>query len=122
MSDYVRYKGKVKKINIVPREYETFLIMNMSGDDYEKYNSYVSEGNEFDNNHELLSWYDSIGDNYILTDNGLYEVLEKFKMDSTTDIYESHKNEDGTIDFHVMYYNGGYSFDEAVDNASEEKL
>jgi len=63
MSDYVRYKGKIKEINIVPREYEVFLISNMSSQDRMDYNSYMSEGNRFDNNHELMSWYDSIGEN-----------------------------------------------------------
>ena len=77
MSECVIYKGRITKINIVPRDYEIFLISNMSAKDKIHYDGYVSEGNEFDNNHELLSWYDSIGDRYILTDNGLYEVFRK---------------------------------------------
>ena len=42
-------------------------------------------------------------------------------METEMDIFESNKNDDGTINFHVMYYNSGCSFDEAIDEAIEEE-
>jgi len=47
----------------------------------------------------------------------LYEILEKERMDCEMDIYDSHINCDGTIDFHVMYYTGGCCLDEAIAEA-----
>ena len=35
------------------------------------------------------------------------------------DMFNADKNEDGTIDFVVRYYNGGCSFSEAIDRAIE---
>ena len=36
------------------------------------------------------------------------------------DIFESSKSDDGTIDFTVRYYNGGCSFNEALDCATKQ--
>ena len=36
------------------------------------------------------------------------------------DIQNAHDNGDGTIDYEVMYYNGGCSFNEAIEYALED--
>ena len=36
------------------------------------------------------------------------------------DIFNAHDNGDGTIGYEVMYYNGGCSFNEAIEYALED--
>ena len=36
------------------------------------------------------------------------------------DIQNAHDNGDGTIDYEVMYYNGGCSFNEAIEYALDD--
>lgn len=47
------------------------------------------------------------------------EKTEKVAKDCTG-IFSASKNEDGTIDFEIRYYDGGYTFDDALDLAIEE--
>ena len=68
---------------------------------------------EFDNS------ADDIYDHYykaVLIDDQVYTV-EKEEVEPYEDVFLSSKNEDGTIDFEVKYYNGGCSFNEAIDEA-----
>jgi hypothetical protein len=44
-------------------------------------------------------------------------TVKKDEIDSDGDIFYSKKNDDGSIDFEVKYYNGGCSFDEAIETA-----
>jgi len=53
---------------------------------------------------------------YTVSNNILYKV-EEIKSIGDYDIFDIHKNTDGTYDFEVMYYNGGCSFDEAIEEA-----
>lgn len=46
----------------------------------------------------------------------VYEI-QRESLDNGYDIFESTKNEDGTIAFHVKYYNGGCGFEEALQEA-----
>lgn len=48
---------------------------------------------------------------------GMVYTVEKTDIDPDYDIFNSTKNEDGTIDFEVKYYNGGCGFNEAIDEA-----
>lgn len=48
---------------------------------------------------------------------GMVYVVKKKDIDPDGDILRSTKNEDGTIDFEVRYYNGGCSFNEAIEEA-----
>lgn len=64
---------------------------------------------------------DDIYDHYysaVEIDGMVYKV-EKVHVDPYGDIFESSKNEDGTIDFEVKYYNGGCGFNEAIGYALE---
>lgn len=45
---------------------------------------------------------------------GLVYEVEEVKIDPYDDIFESSKNEDGSINFEVKYYNGGCGFNEAI--------
>ncbi len=51
---------------------------------------------------------------------GMVYAVEKTDIDPDYDIFNSTKNEDGTIDFEVKYYNGGCGFNEAIDEALKD--
>lgn len=76
------------------------------------------------NNVELPSCYDSYQEmledeyynHYVVHDDILYSINKK-SIDLDQDIFNSHKNEDGSINFEVRYYNGGCGFDEAIEEA-----
>lgn len=55
---------------------------------------------------------------YIYQDD-IYQVTYS-PVEDDGDIYEANKNEDGTIDFLTRFYNGGCSFNEALDYAMEK--
>ncbi len=62
---------------------------------------------------------DDIFDHYydaVEIDGQVYTV-EKKEIDHDADVFKSVKNDDGTIYFEVRYYNGGCSFNEAIDIA-----
>ena len=74
--------------------------------------------------HEIPSYYDdeeeyfndSLADSAIVIDGKVFEI-ERNQFEDNDDIFESSKNEDGTIDFQVKYYNGGCGFGEAIEYA-----
>lgn len=53
---------------------------------------------------------------YFITDNMVYKA-EYEKKDASADIFKATKNEDGTINFETKFYNGGCSFNEALEEA-----
>lgn len=53
---------------------------------------------------------------FTIYDDNLYEVISKENFDSYN-IFDIKKTEDGTFDFVLSYYNGGCSFDEAIEHA-----
>lgn len=52
-------------------------------------------------------------DEFTIINEELYEILKKEDV-SEFDIYEGKKNEDGTIEYIVKYYNGCTSFSGAI--------
>ena len=52
---------------------------------------------------------------------GQIYTVEKEYADPDVDIFKSTKNDDGTIDFEVKYYNGGCCFNEAIDAALSDE-
>lgn len=108
MSETVRYKGKIKKIASFKDKEEIAkceLIKREKSEDLEYYDSYV----------EKLC--DCFYQEYIEVNEELYQVIEKEDLDMEYDVFESNKNSDETIDFHVMYYNGGCGFAQAIEYA-----
>jgi hypothetical protein len=53
---------------------------------------------------------------YVICNDELYEIVDYNDL-SADDVFEASKNEDGTIDFLVQYYNGGCGFSEALEYA-----
>lgn len=48
---------------------------------------------------------------------GMVYTVEQEYIDPDEEILNSSRNEDGTIDFEVKYYNGGCSFNTAIEEA-----
>ena len=55
---------------------------------------------------------------YTIINDKIYKIDDK-EIDADEDVYTSTHNADGTIDFEVKFYNGGCSFDEAIEEAVE---
>ena len=53
---------------------------------------------------------------FVIYNGDLYEAIQKKELD-TMDIFNISKNEDGTYDFTLSYYNGGCCFSEAIEVA-----
>lgn len=73
-------------------------------------------------NKELPSYYDSYQEmllddfykQYAIHEDALYSVNIK-EIDPDDNIFIANIKADGSFDFEVKYYNGGYSFNEAID-------
>lgn len=103
MSETVYFKGKLKPtgkdlINYV----DDHDIPDYYDSDEEYFNDYLSES-------------------AIVIDGKVFEV-ERTQFEDSDDIFESTKNEDGTIDFQVKYYNGGCCFGEALEYALKKQV
>ena len=62
---------------------------------------------------------EQLKEKYIVTNDNIYKVVEKNNKTDEYDIFNATQNLDGTIDYEVMYYNGGCSFNEAIEYALE---
>lgn len=112
MSETVRYTGKLK------------LIENLSNETLEdQCRRILEEHNYFELNGYCDSWEEMLDDElygqYVIYNDKVYEVVEKNYKDIGEDIFESYQNEDKTISYEVMYYNGGCGFNEAIGYALE---
>lgn len=66
--------------------------------------------------------YESCEENGLVRIDGeLYEVIWEVRRDTDTPDYfaDVKVNQDGSIDFHTMHYNGGGHWTEVVENALE---
>lgn len=91
MSEMERNKGK-----LVPTGIDT---ENFSDEDFETY---------MDNGFELI-------------DGELYEVMWEVKRETDCSYFADVKiNEDGSIDFHTLHYNGGGHWTEIIEEALNE--
>jgi len=63
-------------------------------------------------------WLESEYENEFFYINGsLYQALKCEEIDMDTDQFKANRNQDGSIDFNVRYYNGGCSLGEALETA-----
>ena len=114
MSEVVRKKGCIK------------LLKREEGKTLEEQckNIILSEVKDFKG---LPSCYDTYAEylsmelykKYYIRDNKVYSIeLESFNDDYS--FFEGDVNENGDINFHVMYYNGGCNLSEALDVVMEK--
>ena len=113
MSETVRYTGKMSLIPKLENEtLEEQCKKILKEYDYSKLYSY------YDSWEEMLC--DKLYGQYVIFDNDIYKIIEKIHKNIDQDIFEAYHNNDGTISYEVMYYNGGCSFDEAISYALEK--
>jgi len=112
MSEVVYYKGKLKPVDFLINETLEERCKRIIGDvELEDcYDSYQEK---------LMDDYDYYED-YIIHNDILYSV-EKNRLDPEQSMFTSKRNDDGTVNFEVRYYNGGTSFDEAIEYALKNK-
>lgn len=77
-----------------------------------------------ENNYKIESYYKTAHEcfddvyyrEYITVNNKIYSVQNE-DVDDNDDIFKATINEDGSINYVVKYYNGGCSFNEAIEEA-----
>lgn len=113
MSEMVHYTGKIAPVGKLPNE----TLEEQCKRILEKYN-YLDLKSYCDSWREMLC--DELYERYVIAGGEVYKVVEKNHKDMDSDIFNAHDNYDGTIDYEVMYYNGGCSFNEAIEYALED--
>lgn len=112
MSEYVRYKGKIKPLgNVLDLEdfAEKCLRECLSEERYSKLENYYNTKVEF--------LADECYKSFLISHGVLYEILEKKDLSCEYDMFEATELSDGTVEYQVMYYNGGCGFSEAIEEA-----
>lgn len=108
MSDYERHKGTLRPIEMT-EELATKILhekgIEILKDCYE---------NSID---QLL---DEGYEDYIRIGDRIFEIKDHKEFGCDLDFSEVHKNEDGSYDFHALFYNGGVSLGEMLSYAMEE--
>lgn len=98
MSEYEHFKGK----------------LTTTGKSIDEFMQDVEIPNYYDCKTEYFN--EEMTDQAIEVD-GIVFTVDRSYYEDDSDIFESTKNEDGTIDFQVKYYNGGCGFGEALEDA-----
>ena len=121
MSEIKHYVGKLKEVFPDPREtfeemcHRILLEENVIGKDEIVEDYYYSE----------WSLEENLYDKYIVTVDKDYEkhlfiISEKKKVSDGCDVYNMHENVNGEYEYEVVYYDGGTSFDDAINFAYYE--
>lgn len=66
---------------------------------------------------DVLEWFRDESYRTAVEIEGQVFTVESEKIDPYDDIMRASKNDDGGYNFEVKYYNGGCSFDEAIEQA-----
>ena len=101
MSEDVHYKGKLKPTG---KTVEEFLSDVEIPDNYDDATEYF-EDTFYKNAHVV---------------NDQVYIVEMKDIDPCSGIANASKNDDGSIDFELKYYNGGASFSEVLDEAVDK--
>lgn len=113
MSEIVHYTGKLQLVDKLPNETLEEQCKRILVE-----HNYLDLDNYCDSWREMLC--DKFYERYVVASGDVYKVVEKNYKDMNEDIFNAHDNTDGTIDYEVMYYNGGCSFNEAIEYALED--
>jgi hypothetical protein len=119
MSDYETHKGTLKPTELTKEEvvYNYLRNYNGSGCYVLKDKKELEENNTLAKNTVDEYFYDV--EQYTEVNGKIYEVQDN-EFDGYIDIFEAFKNSDGTINYIVKFYNGGCSFDEALEEATSK--
>lgn len=112
MSEYERYVGKLKPIKTKPNETLEQLCRRVLMERYFIY--------EVDDCYDTCEEYllDFYYGSYVVFDGVLYEI-EDDRCRANMNRFNATKNEDGTIDFDIMYHDCVVSYNEALEMALE---
>jgi len=114
MSEMEYRYGKIKKMDVDPLVFAKEKIYDMVKAPPSYY--------DMTNNKDVMEYFlDEFYEKYLFINNELYEIIEQNSYDNESSRFESKQLEDGTITFNVAYYNGGCSFQEAIDCALKNK-
>jgi len=120
MSETVRYTGKLKEIKT--HDIAIYLI-DSSPDKETRDEIYSKYDFTYENDLNEMFWEYDFCEDFVLSNGKLYEIISKNKQECEYEFFEATKAND-IINFHVMYYNGGCGFseaiNEAIDNIKEE--
>lgn len=103
MSETEHYKGKLKPTGLTPEEF-----MKLEHGRECVMPNYYSDVNE---------WLTDVWREAAVIIDGVVFMIDRDAITETDDIFMATKNEDGTYDFEVKYYNGGCDMDEAIATA-----
>lgn len=123
MSEMKHYVGKLKEVYSGSKEtfeemcHRILLKENVVGTDEIVEDYYYSEWSN------VLQ--ENLYDKYIVTVDKNYEkhlfmISEKREVHEGCDVYNMHKNINGEYEYEVIYYDGGTSFDDAINFAYYE--
>ena len=101
MSDYEHIRGTLKTTNKSIDEYLGNVVLE----------SYHSDKKEY---------FEDVFYRKAFEINGIVYEVESKEINPYDDIYNASLNENGNIDFELKYYNGGCSFNEALEAALEK--
>lgn len=112
MSEMVHYSGKLEAVDTISSEtLEEQCKRILAKHNYFELDSYCDSWSE------MLC--EELYERYVIVNDTIYEVVEKKHRSIDENIFEARANLDGSIEYEVMYYNGGCSFNEAIEEALE---
>lgn len=112
MSETVHYTGKLEAVDALPDESLEDQCKRILAE-----HNYYNLDSLYDSWEEMFC--EELYERYVIANDNIYKVVEKNNKSDEYDIFSATQNLDGTIDYEVMYYNGGCSFNEAVERALE---
>lgn len=107
MSETVHYKGTLTKVE------------RFENETLEEHCKRLLEINELPEYYETYEevFNDRLYKRYIIYDNNIYSVYKK--EIGSENMFNANINQNGEIEFEVMYYNGGCGFTDAINYAME---
>ncbi len=116
MSDIEAKKGKIR------------LVPTLGAETMEELCERIAKENDYENDYQNDSCYDTYleyftdeADKFIVVDGSLYELVQVTDFDYNQMI-EAYPQDDGTIDFITVWYNGGAGFQEVLEEAVTKAL
>lgn len=110
MSETVHYNGKLVKIDRLPDETLDSLCERICKENKE------TELSKYNHNW-VEQLRDKFYDDYVIAKDTLFKIVDVKGLDFDYDVFNASINPDGTINFDVMYYNGGCCLTEALEEA-----
>jgi hypothetical protein len=117
MSRTEHIKGKIRRLPLSEGE----TVETQAKDLLDKYYPDVEldDPESYKYSHQLM---DEGYNRFVITNNFIYEIIESVEMDDDGDFIELGQNDDGTINFHTQFYNGGTCLSEVLVDELEKTI